>query len=49
MTAVFDSLAREPGYEAGFAEIKSDIRLLEWITGTTLAGVLALAIRVFTS
>ena len=31
------------------AEIKADIRLLEWITGTTLAGVLALALRTFAS
>jgi len=30
-------------------KIKSDIRLLAWITGTTLAGVLALVIRTFTS
>jgi len=30
------------------AEIKSDARLLKWITGTTLAGILALLIRVFT-
>lgn len=31
------------------AEISSDVRLLKGITGTTLAGVLALVIRVFTS
>jgi len=31
------------------AEIKSDVRVLKWITGTTLAGVLALVIRTFTS
>jgi hypothetical protein len=31
------------------AEIKPDVRLLKWITGTTLAGVLALVIRTFAS
>jgi hypothetical protein len=31
------------------AEIKSDVRPLKWITGTRLAGVLALVIRTFTS
>jgi hypothetical protein len=31
------------------AELKSDAQLLKWTTGTTLAGVLALVIRVFTS
>ena len=36
-------------YERDLAEIKSDGRLLKWITGTTLAGVLALVLRVFTS
>jgi hypothetical protein len=36
-------------YEKDLAEIKSDVRLLKWITGTTLAGVLALVIRVFTT
>jgi hypothetical protein len=45
--------AREPAevatYEKDLAEIKSDVRLLKWITGTTLAGVLALGIRVFTT
>jgi hypothetical protein len=36
-------------HEKDLAEIKSDVRLLKWITGTTLAGVLAFVIRVFTS
>lgn len=36
-------------YERDLAEIKSDVRLPKWITGTTLAGVLALVIRTFTS
>jgi hypothetical protein len=31
------------------AEIKADVRLLEWITGTTLAGALALVLRTFPS
>jgi hypothetical protein len=35
--------------EKDIAEIKSDVRLLKGITGTTLAGVLALVIRTFTS
>ena len=35
--------------EKDLAEIKSDVWLLKWITGTTLAGVLALVIRTFTS
>jgi hypothetical protein len=35
--------------EKDLAEITSDVRLLKWITGTTLAGVLALVIRVFTT
>jgi hypothetical protein len=36
-------------FEKDLAEIKSDVRVLKWITGTTLAGVLALVIRTFTS
>jgi hypothetical protein len=49
-----DDKAREAAeevatYEKDLAEIKSDVRLLKWITGTTLAGVLALVIRTFTS
>jgi hypothetical protein len=32
-----------------FARISADLRVLKWITGTTLAGVLALVIRTFTS
>ena len=48
-----DDKAREAAeevatYEKDLAEIKSDVRLLKWITGTTLAGVLALVIRAFT-
>jgi hypothetical protein len=48
-----DDKAREAAeevatYEKDLAEIKSDVRLLKWITGTTLAGVLALVIRTFT-
>ena len=35
-------------HEKDLAEIKSDVRVLKWITGTTLAGVLALVIRTFT-
>jgi hypothetical protein len=35
-------------YEKDLAEIKSDLRLLKWLTGTTLAGVVAVVIRVFT-
>jgi hypothetical protein len=49
-----DDKAREAAEEVAtdekdLAEIKSDVRLLKWITGTTLAGVLALVIRTFTS
>ena len=49
-----DDKAREAAeevatYEKDLAEIKSDVRLLKGITGTTLAGVLALVIRVFTT
>jgi hypothetical protein len=36
-------------FEKDLAEIKSDVRVLKWITGTTLAGVLALVIRAFTT
>ena len=36
-------------FEKDLAEIRSDVRVLKWITGTTLAGVLALVIRTFTS
>ena len=36
-------------FEKDFPEIKSDVRVLKWITGTTLAGVLALVIRAFTA
>jgi hypothetical protein len=34
-------------YEKDLAEIKSDVRPLKWITGTTLAGVIALVLRNF--
>jgi hypothetical protein len=30
------------------AGLKSDVRVLKWLAGTTLAGVAALAIRAFT-
>ena len=45
-----DDKAREAAeevaaYEKDLAEMKSDIRLIKWVTGTTLAGVLALIIR----
>jgi hypothetical protein len=36
-------------FEKDLAGIKSNVRVLKWITGTTLAGVLALVIRTFTS
>ena len=36
-------------FEKDLAEIKSDVRVLKWITGPTLAGVLALVIRAFTT
>jgi hypothetical protein len=49
-----DDKAREAAeevatYEKDLAEIKADVRLLKWISETTLAGVLALVIRVFTA
>jgi hypothetical protein len=49
-----DDKAREAAeevatYEKDLSEIKSDVRLLKRITGTTLAGVLALVIQAFTS
>jgi hypothetical protein len=49
-----DDKAREAAeevatYEKDLTEIKADVRLLKWISGTTLAGVLALVIRVFTA
>jgi hypothetical protein len=49
-----DDKAREAAeevatYEKDLTEIKSNVRPLKWITGTTLAGVLALVIRVFTN
>jgi hypothetical protein len=31
------------------AKISADLRVLKWLTGTTLAGVLALVIRAFTT
>ena len=45
-----DDKAREAAeevatYEKDLAEIKSDVKVLKWITGTTLAGVLALVLR----
>lgn len=48
-----DDKAREAAeevaaYEKDLGELKSDVRVLKWITGTTLAGVLALVIRAFT-
>jgi hypothetical protein len=36
-------------YEKDLVEIKADVHLLKSIRGTTLAGVLALVIRVFTT
>jgi hypothetical protein len=50
----FPDRAREAAEEVAAcekdrAEIRFDVRLLGWITGTTLAGVLALVIRVFTT
>ena len=30
------------------AKISADLRVLKWLTGTTLAGVLALVVRAFT-
>ena len=45
-----DDQAREAAdHHKCFAEISADLRALKWITGTTLAGVLALVIRTFTS
>jgi hypothetical protein len=49
-----DDKAREAAeevaaYEKDLGELKSDVRVLKWITGSTLAGVLALVIRAFTS
>jgi hypothetical protein len=49
-----DDKAREAAeevatYEKNLSEIKPDVRLLKWTTGTTLAGVLALVIQAFTS
>ena len=48
-----DDKAREAAEEVGacekdLGEIESGVRVLKWTTGTTLAGVLALVIRVFT-
>ena len=40
---------RQPQAQRDLTQIKSDVRLLKWITGTTLAGVLALVLRTFTS
>ena len=49
-----DDKAREAAeevaaYEKDLAEFKSDLRLLKWLTGTTLAGVVAVVVRVFTA
>jgi hypothetical protein len=35
-------------FDKDLAEIKSDVRVLKWISGTTLAGVIALVVRNFT-
>jgi hypothetical protein len=53
LAGVPDDKAREAAeevatYEKDLAEIKPDLRLLKWLTGTTLAGVAAVVIRVFT-
>ena len=34
-------------YETRFARIESDLAVLKWMTGTTLAGVVALLIKTF--
>ena len=34
-------------YESRFARIESDLAILKWMTGTTLAGVVALVIKAF--
>jgi hypothetical protein len=53
-SGVPDDKAREAAeevaiYAKDLVEIKSGARLLEWTTGATLAGILALVIRTFTS
>ena len=35
-------------FDKDLAEIKADVRVLKWISGTTLAGVVALVVRNFT-
>ena len=35
-------------FDKDLAEIKADVRVLKWISGTTLAGVIALVVRNFT-
>lgn len=35
------------GSENRFARIESDLAVLKWMTGTTLAGVVALVIKTF--
>ena len=45
-----DDQAREAAdHHNCFARISADLRVLKWLTGTTLAGVLALVIRAFTA
>jgi hypothetical protein len=34
-------------YKTRFARIESDLAVLKWMTGTTLAGVVALVIKTF--
>jgi hypothetical protein len=34
-------------FDKELPEIKSEVRVLKWITGTTLAGVIALVVRNF--
>jgi len=35
------------GIENRFARVESDLALLKWMTGTSLAGVVALVIKTF--
>jgi DNA integrity scanning protein DisA with diadenylate cyclase activity len=43
-----DKAAEElAGYEHEFAEIKSDLRVLKWSQAATLAGVVAILIKLF--
>ena len=41
------TMISEVSYESRFSRIEADLAVLKWMTGTVLAGVVALVIKTF--